>query len=210
MQVTGSVGAPAASLPSSLGTGTGPAVRLGQLADVIVSELHGRYYESAYRKALFAGANQAAVATTAAFATTYTGLVLSNPNGSAVNLVLSKVGIASILAQTSPLAVGIMTGFSTSNPSGVTALTPKSRFVGQSAGTGLLSSAATLPVAPTLDTILGVIDTGATTVATQLTGLVDLEGGIVIPPGGFAALYTNVASVAASLIASMAWEEVPV
>ena len=210
MQVQGSVGAPAASLPVSVGSQNGPSIRLGQLADVIVSELHGRYYESAYRKSLFAGANQAGVATTAAFATTYTGLVLYNPSGSAVNLVLSKVGIASIIAQTSPLAVGIMTGFSTTALSGVTALTPKGRFVGQTAGVGLLASAATLPVAPTLDTVLGVIDTGATTVATQLTGLIDVEGGIVIPPGGYAALYTNVASVAASLIASMAWEEVPV
>ena len=105
MQIQGQVGQPSAQ---SIQPGAQPLVRLGQLSDVIVSELHGRYYEQGYRKTSFGAANQAAVATTAAFATTYTGLVLYNPNGSAVNLVVQKFGAAPILAQTTTLALGLM------------------------------------------------------------------------------------------------------
>jgi hypothetical protein len=196
----------------SLPPGANVTTRQGNMGELIASELHGPYYEGTYRKTRFGGANQAAVTTTAAFTTTYTGLILANPSNSPVNLVLEKVGFASILAQTSPLAVGLMTGQSTTALSGsLTSVAPKSKFVGSGVPpVGQLYSAVTLPVAPTLDTVLGVIDTGAVTVATSGQGLFDLQGSIVIPPGGFVALYTNVASVAASLFASMQWEEVPV
>lgn len=208
MQIQGQVGQPSAQ---SIQPGAQPLVRLGQLSDVIVSELHGRYYEQGYRKTSFGAANQAAVATTAAFATTYTGLVLYNPNGSAVNLVVQKFGAAPILAQTTTLALGLMIGQSTTAFSGVTALTPRSKNVGSGVQpVGLVASAATLPVAPTLDTVLGYLGTGATTVDQLLPGLFDIEGSIVLPPGAFVAAYTNAASVAASLFFSVGWEEVPV
>jgi hypothetical protein len=38
----------------------------------------------------------------------------------------------------------------------------------------------------------------------------DLEGSIVIPPGGYAAIFTSTASGAAGMMASLAWEEVVV
>ena len=53
MLIQGQVGP---STPQSVAPGTPVAVRQGQLGDVVVSELHGRYYEQAYRKNLFAGA----------------------------------------------------------------------------------------------------------------------------------------------------------
>jgi hypothetical protein len=209
MQVQGQSGNPPTT--ASLGVGTAAPLRQGNMGEAIVSELHGRYYEATYRKSTFAAATQAALASTAAFATTYTGLCLSNPIGSNVNLVLNKIGFASILAQTTALAFGIMTGFNAStNVTHTTPGAPSSNFVGGAAGVGLVDTAATLPVAPTLRQVLGVVDTGATTVATVDACEYDLEGDIIIPPGGFAAIYTSSASVAASLLASMAWEEVPV
>lgn len=209
MLIQGQVGAPSAQ---SMPAGTQPTARLGQLGDVIVSELHGRYYETSYRKALFGGCNQAGVTTTAAFATTYTGLVLANPNGSAVNLVLTKVGVSQILAQTLVSAVGIMVGFSTTNLSGsLTTVPVKGKFLGTPQGTGQLYSAATLPVAPTLDTVFGSLYTAATSSIPVVPAfLIDLEGGLILPPGAYAALYTTQATTASSLIASMQWEEVPV
>jgi hypothetical protein len=208
MLFQGQVGAPSAQ---SLTPGTQPTVRAGQLGDVIVSELHGRYYETSYRKALFGGGNQAGVTTTAAFATTYTGLVLANPNGSAVNLVLNKVGVTQILAQTTVSAVGIMVGFSPTNLSGTTAVTVKSKFLGAPQGVGQLYNAATLPVAPTLDTVFGSLYTAAvTSIPVVPAFLIDLEGGLILPPGAYAALYTTTATTASSLIATMTWEEVPV
>jgi hypothetical protein len=37
-----------------------------------------------------------------------------------------------------------------------------------------------------------------------------MEGSVVIPPGGYAAIYTSAASVASSLAFGMMWEEVSV
>jgi hypothetical protein len=182
------------------------------MGDAIVSELHGRYYEAAYRRSMFSGANQAAVALSAAFALAYTGLCLSNPIGSTVNLVLNKATFAQILAQTTTLAVGLMVGYNGgTNVVHTTPLVPGNNYAGGAAPVGLLDAAATLPTAPTLRYLIGEIGTAAITAYGPVIGpTADLEGSIVIPPGGYVCLYANAASVAASILASFQWEEVPV
>ena len=204
-QVGGSAAQTAGTNPTNL------ALRIGSTSELIVDELHGRYYETTVRKAMYSGANLTGITTTAAFATTYTGMCLSNPIGSTVNLVLTKVTYAPVVAQTAALVMGIMTGYSASvNVTHTTPLVPLSNFVGQPAGTGLIDSSATLPVAPTRLILLGTLTTGAIT-QTLLNGSVtDMEGSVVIPPGGYAAIYTSAASVASSLAFGMMWEEVSV
>jgi hypothetical protein len=207
LPINGTVGGSAAQ---AVGTNpTNLALRIGPTSELIVDELHGRYYETTVRKAMFSGANLTGVTTTAAFATTYTGMCLSNPIGSTVNLVLTKVTYAPVVAQTAALVMGIMTGYSAAtNVTHTTPLVPLSNFVGQPAGTGLIDSSATLPVAPTRLILLGTLTTGAIT-QTLLNGSVtDMEGSVVIPPGGYAAIYTSAASVASSLAFGMMWEEV--
>jgi hypothetical protein len=178
--------------------------------EIGVSEIHGRYYESSYRGGRFGGANQAAVAVTAAFATTYTGLVLYNPAGSGVNGVLEKVSLANNVAWPAASALGLMIGASNTAFAGVTAVTPKSKLIGQPAGRLLLASAATLPIAPTLDTLLASIGTLATT-GYETTGptIFDLGGDLVIPPGAFVAIYSTAALTAAGLF-GFQYEEVPI
>ena len=51
MLIQGQVGAP--SNQASIAPGVTPPIRMGQLGDVVISELHGRYYESNYRQAVF-------------------------------------------------------------------------------------------------------------------------------------------------------------
>lgn len=207
LPINGVVGGSAAQT-----TGTNPtnlALRVGPTSELIIDELHGRYYETTVRKAMFSGSNLAGVTTTAAFATTYTGYCLSNPIASTVNLVLTKVSYTPVVAQTAALILGIMTGYSSStNVTHTTALVPLSNFVGQPAGTGLIDSSATLPIAPTRLILLDTLLTGAITTTTSGGRLIDMEGSVVIPPGGFAAFYTSAASVASSLAFSMMWEEV--
>jgi hypothetical protein len=214
--ITGTPGAPVAST----GAGVSPAagLRLTNTNEVGLSEVHGRYYEGAYRGGRFAGGMQAVIATglSVAGATTYTGgLVLANPNGSTVNAILEKVGIGFIVAQTNAAMIGIGVGQSTTNLSGtLTSVSPRSRKIGS--GTvpvcSLLSSASiTLPIAPTLDTVLTAVQTGAlTTAPVGGGGLFDLDGGIVLPPGAFAMIWSSAAGTASSMIASMQWEEVPI
>ena len=84
-------------------------LRMGNQNDLMVSELHGTMYEQNYRGNLYHVANQAAVTTTAALATTWTGLAISNPAGSGVNAVIRRFTCAQF-AVGAAAAVGIMTG----------------------------------------------------------------------------------------------------
>lgn len=193
---------------AALGTGQIQA-RGGTLGDQIMSELHGRYYETNKSKALFNGAITGQV-TTVGLATTYTGLCLSNPIGSTVNLVINKAGFAFIVAFAAGATIGLMTGYNSgTNVTHTTPVTPRSQFFGVGAsGTGLLDSAATLPTAPTLNTILGAGLTGAITTAVFIPSIVDLEGSIILPAGAYCAFYTSTASGAAGGAFSFTWEEV--
>ena len=206
------------SATSSISAGIQSPGRAGNMGDSIVSELHGRYYEATYRRSMMAGAMQAliATATVAGLTVSTTGVpVLYNPIGNTNNLVLTKVGIAFALAPAAPVVYGIATGFNAAtNLSGtLTSVTPKNRFMNGAAPTGLMyaSAAITLPTLPTLDVVLGAVDTGAiTTSPSGAGGLFDLEGSIILPPGGYALIYTSAVMVASSLLASFAWEEVPI
>jgi len=208
------------STTASISSGQQTVARYGNMGEQIVSELHGRYYEAAYRKTMFTGGISTLIgtATSAGLTTTLTGLpILYNPIGNAYNLVLNKVGFAFVVAQpTAASVIGLATGFnSTTALSGTLTTvtsTPKNRFLNGSAPTGQMyaSASITLPTAPTLDTVFGVMNTGALTVATSTSSLYDLEGGVIIPPGGYAHLYTSAASAASSLLATFTWEEVPI
>jgi hypothetical protein len=198
---------------SSIAAGQQVVQRAGNMGEQIISELHGRYYETSYRRAMFNAANQAAATTTVGLATTYTGLCLSNPVGSPVNLVLNKVGYSFIVAFPAAAAIGLMCGYNSStNVTHTTAGTPRSSFFGVGAtGSGLVDTAATLPTAPVLTHIFAAGLTGAiTTSSSNGTYVFDLEGGVILPPGAYAAIYTSTVSGTSGFFGSMQWEEIPV
>ena len=192
-------------------------LRAGGQADLIVSELHARGYESTLRGHRFGAAMQAvlATATVAGLTTTLTGAItLYNPVTSPVNLVVEKFGIGFVLAPAAPLVYGLATGQSQTAISGtLTALTPKSKNVsaGVAAGVGIVYSSAslTLPVQPTVDTVLGTLDQGAVTVTNSAMSYFDLNGSLIIGPGSYACFWTSAVLLASAYIASFEWEEVP-
>lgn len=197
--------------PLNVTDGANIIARGGKQGDTIVSELHGRYYETTYRGAMFSGAVVGAT-TSAGLATTATGLILSNPLGSGVNVVVNKVGYSFIVAFAAAAAIGIATGFHAATAVvQTTPITPRPQlFNGSGTGKALLASAATLPVAPTVNTIFASGLTGAiTTLPHVANSIVDLEGAVILVPGAFAMLYTSTASGAAGASASFSWEEVP-
>lgn len=204
MIVQGQVGPVATT--SSIAPGTQTVLRQGNLGDAIVSELHGRYYETTYRRNMFVIANQAAVTTSAALTTTFTGLVLGNPTTSTVNLVVTKFCVAQF-AVGAAAAVGIMTGTGAT----VTAsLTPRNRYVGGASAQALANAGQTLPGTPVLEQVFGSIGSLATTgYGLQPAIVVDLEGSLILPPGAFVASYTTIATTTA-LIFSFMWEEIPI
>lgn len=182
------------------------ALRGGKLGDLIVSQLHGEYYEQAVRGNLFSGANQAAQAVSAALATTYTGLCLYNPVGSGKNLVPLKAKYALSLAPAAVATLGLIGGFAATG--GVTALTsevvPTQNIIGGPRGVGKLLNQATI-VTPTW--LAHHVD-GFTAAAFPGPAPVwDLEGLFIVPPGGFIAIG---ALTAVTGLGMWVWEEVPI
>ena len=159
------------------------------------------------QRTVFSGAVTGQV-TTVGTAATYTGLCLSNPNGSGVNLIVDRVGAAFAVAFPAAAVIGLMSGLSTTNVTHTTPVTPYNQFAG-TAGLAKLDSAATLTGTPTLTHVLGAGLTGAiTTTPSQPGGFVFEEGSLVIPPGGYVAIYTSTASGTAAGAFSFTWQEV--
>lgn len=155
--------------------------------------------------AIFSITNQAATSTTAAFATTFTGLSLANPTGSGVNLLLRRFTCAQVAAGVAG-AIGIMRGAGASAGS----ITPTSQYVGSAQVSKAVGSAGATIATPVLVAAYGTIGSQATTGWGQMPGLVvELDGSIIVPPGQFVASYTTAATTSA-LIFGFVWEEVPI
>jgi len=196
---------------TSIAAGTQATARLGQLGDLIASELHGRYYEQAYRRNIFSAGNQAAVATVALGTTTYTGLSLANPIGSTVNLVLLKGSYVNSVAVPSAGYLGIETGYNSStNVTHTAAATVYNHFIGVgSAGAGLVDTSSTLPTAPVHRMSVAGLGTLANTgYGVTQPNIIDFEGSIILPPGAYISWYTSATNTAAWFFTWM-WEEVP-
>jgi|ERR1700741_3856320 len=184
--------------------GQGPVVRQGNQGELMVSELHGRYYEQALRGNMYRIANQAAVTTTAGLATTWTGLAISNPAGSGVNAVINLFTCAQF-AVGAAAAIGIMTGSGAAAGS----LVPKNAIVSGTTGKVTASAGATIAT-PVLDMVFGQAGSLATTGYGVTPGLVvDLGGSIIVPPGFYAASFTSIVTTSA-LLFGFQWEEVPI
>jgi hypothetical protein len=197
----------------SISAGLQAPARAGQLGDMIVSELHGRYYETNYRRNKFYGSNGATPSsTTIALATTYTGLCLYNPAGATVNCSIDKVGISFLTAFAAASTVGLMVGYSAAGivTASAAASPGASSFVGIGAAPqGKVALSATLVGTPTLHTVFGEGLTGAITTVPQMYSFYDMEGSLVLPPGAYAAIYTSTANTS-GLAASFQWEEIPI
>lgn len=180
--------------------------RGGKQGDAIVSELHGRYYEQTYRGNMFSVQTQGAgVTTTAALATTFTGLAIGNPSTSGVNLVLNKFACAQVAVGAAG-SVGIMGGTGAITAS----LTPQSRVIGGGQVSKATATAGQTISTPVLIAVFGTLGSLATTgYGLQPAIVVDLEGSIIVPPGSFVASYTTAATTTA-LQFGFAWEEVPI
>jgi hypothetical protein len=152
---------------------------------------------------IFSITNQAATSTTAAFATTFTGLSLANPTGSGVNLILRRFTCAQVAAGVAG-AIGIMKGAGAAAGS----IVPTSMNVGSGLISKAVGSAGATIATPVLVAAYGTIGSQATTGWGQMPGLVvELNGSIIVPPGFFVASYTTAATTSA-LIFGFVYEEV--
>lgn len=182
-------------------------IRLGKSAEVVVQELHGRYYEQVVRGNVFGASNQAAQAVSVALATTYTGLCLSNPLGSGKNLVLLSAGYALSVAPVAIASIHLIGGSSPStNVAHTAAVTPINMLLGNtSSPVAKVDSQATIPTPVYIAALMGGFTAGA--LPASPNALFDLGGQLVIGPGGFIAIG---ALTAVTGFGSFVWEECPI
>ena len=200
VEITGQVG------PSVLGDGDKGSFRQGRGGEMIVSQLNGPYYERASRGGIFTVANQGAVTTTVALATTYTGLCISNDEGSNVNLVLLRAGFGLSVAPAAIPNTGLMGGLGAvthTTPIAAASIRSTKISAGGPQSTTKVDGAATIPTPTLLELFSGANTSAALPDSPHLAG-VDLGGRYVLPPGTFAAIYTLAVSVG---FAFFTWSE---
>lgn len=174
---------------------------------VLGAALHAEYFESVIGKLSGLGANQTGATLSAGLATTYTGLCLSNPAGSTVNLSVHKASGVIEVAPSSELALGLITGFVAGGITvHTTALTVQNALIGLAA-TALqakIDAACTLVGTPIWSRWM-TVNFGTTT---EMLFDSDLRGALVIPPGGYVAIGCTAAGPTSGLLGSFEWEEV--
>jgi hypothetical protein len=198
--------------PQVVSDGGEQAVRLGKSAEQVVTELHGRYYEQAYRGNLYIAQ---AIVTAPVIYTASAGTggpLIWNPPTSGVNVALLAVSIGITVVSTVAAALGITGNVGqTVAPTSTTAIdgntnaiigtaTPKSRAY--RVGTVVNNGTFLLPVAD--------LHTGALTTDTGSTRWVDLGGVVVIPPGGWGGIAASATATTTVAQIGLVYEEVPV
>jgi hypothetical protein len=217
------VGADGSLLPSGL--------RQGRLADLIVSELHGRFYEQAFRGNLFSGGMTLTSISNATFSTgtlgpTATPIVgVWNPLTSGKNLVILQVRVSPINTALQTTGAGsLMWASSVGNGALTLGSAPMNRLTGLAAGsvakdmsgialTGLTNNLvvrdATMLCSGAMSN-LSTLQTAAGLMPAQNPTIDPVDGAWIVPPGGvLAVLCTTNPPVAISAASSILWEEVP-
>ena len=197
---------------TSVSPGVQAPVRQGNMGEIVVSEYGAKYSEATYRRQCYSIASQAAtgVTTSIALSTTFIGLGICNPAASTVNAHVLTHGWGFTVAPAAPLIYGLMSGTGTF-PS---TLTPRNRYIGGPTGFvyATLGGTITAATGPFVEQILG-MNTTQLSIAGHMgqpNTVIDIGGGIILPPNSFLCTYTNIAGGASGLFASFTWAEIPI
>ncbi len=217
--------------PDTLADGAEGKVRLERSASLVVQELHGRFYETNYRGALFSGGMAFGTISNATFTVATLGATATpicgvwNPAASQVNLVILQatlgVGITALQATgAGPYSWCMSTG-NGALTLGVQPLNRKTlalagsaaRDVSNVALTGLTNNlvqrfASALGGGSNVEAAFLATQVGA--LPAQVSSIEYIEGAIIVPPGGVLALLSAATGVGHSAASGLVWEEVPV
>lgn len=192
--------------------GTYPELRGARKGGLVSQDVAGRYEELVYRGNTYTVANTAAQALTLGVAAA-TGLILTNPLSSKVNLCLLEVcialqslpaGAAGLALWANPIAAAQAAYTYT------TKITPVNALIGSTnASAAVAGSSITLPVAPTLVRAIGGGPAATVAASTAFPPFIkdEVAGAIIVAPG--CAISLQSVTTAISVIASFTWEEIP-
>lgn len=188
----------------SLSSGSTGPLRLDTDGALITKNCSGSLAEAAIAGRLFQVSNQTHVTTTAALATTWTGLGVGNPATSGKLYVFHEFGWAQEVAMNTEGSYGLMIA---TVGDMAQAVTPRCCRWGYATTVALCDEGATIGT-PILVRNFGSSMEGAISTVPSLTGnIYDLKGSIVIPPG-YALLTYTFAIQTNSVLFHFVWEEV--
>jgi hypothetical protein len=165
------------------------------------------------RKNIFSAANQTGCVWTVGLATTYTGLVLSNPAGSGKNLSILGVSHQEVVAPAGIAAVYLAglyhaTAVIHSVPSAIRAAS-----IGPDGSAKSIAKAdtgATLPAAPEILMNLTAGHTSGALSTSASPAFIPINGLITVEPGGFLAICNFTIGVAVGQMGAFIWEEISI
>ena len=195
--------------PQNLSSGVRSLPTLDERGNIIAA-VGGKYTEATLAGRMFAVANQAATITTAGVATTYTGLCVYNPLTSGKNLVICGFNYGSAAVMADATMIGIMAG--TGGAAATASIAIQNRLTGGPASKAYADAAVVFTVAPVLHQIVCNAGTVATTAGFSISPpqCIELDGSLVIGPGGHVSAFTSIIVDVASLSFGFLWEEVDV
>lgn len=216
----------------TLADGANQAVRLGKSAELIMQELHGKFYEQTSRGNVFSGGMGVTSISNSTFtvggigASTTPVVGVYNPSTSGKNLVILQATLAvTVTAGTATGAGGFVWAMSVGNLGVSTGNVPLSRLTLVQSGsvakdmtavacTGI-TNALTVRFASALNGGLIKNASSVETAVGQNIGTVAtpvelFDGSLIIPPGGVLALLAGTTPVAHSAASGIVWEEVAV
>jgi hypothetical protein len=203
--------------------------RQGRLGDLIVSELHGRFYEQVYRSNTFStgsGVTALSANTITLVAATTPIVGVWNPPASTVNLVLLQcsVGVHANTLTTPQPPGPFVWASSVGNTAITTGNLPFNRKTMTSGGsqakafpfvalTGLTNNLVIFEGADLPD--MGLFVAGTITAQTNTSnatvgafGVQNFDGSLIVPPGGVLALLNTTSTTTYSVVSRLLWEEV--
>lgn len=210
----------------SAADGTNLPILQGKAGEQMVSELHGKYYNQAYRGNVYWGSTALAGVTLPILSSTSPTFVLWNLQGSGKNLSLIRCQITPTTAMTTASGYGY--AFVPNAGAAIGTAAPFSAFTqitatrgpclvpataGQGNSAALLASAATLTTAATQFRSNGMSSgTGAITVpASQPVLSEDFDGTLILPPGTAMIVGTTIVTSGQTATGvTLIWEEVPI
>ena len=217
--------------PAVAADGATPLLRGGRAGEGIVQELHGRFYEQAFRGNIYSGGMtitsiNAATFTTATLGATCTPVAgVWNPASSTVNLVILQANLALVItALQNTGASPFMWATSTGNAALTLGNAPLNRKTLAASGslakdmtgialTGLTNNlvvrSASLCGGGNLYNIAS-LGTAAGFSTTSQPTVENVDGAWIVPPGAVLALLATTTPVAHSAASGLLWEEVPV
>jgi len=163
--------------------------------------------DAALQGRLFSVSNQAKVATTAALATTWTGLGICNPSTSSKNAIVHEFGYALQIASDAAGVVGLMTSDTTGFADALVA-SKQAAMYGAGSPVVIADDGATIatPILVRALAQYGTEDT-ATSMFPLAPQTYQLNGSIVLPPGRSLMSFTTTATTAC-FVFHFVWEEV--